>query len=442
MRAAFRHCWKAGLKDEAIAAAAECGRAFLDDWPFWARGDQMPPARAQGGGAWTQWIFLGGRGAGKTRAGAEWVRGLAAGRAPFSPVPVGRIALVAETAADARDVMVEGVSGLMAVHPRVERPLWEPSRKRLLWPNGAIAQCFSAEDPEALRGPQFGAAWCDELAKWKHAEATWDMLQFGLRLGQRPRQLVTTTPRPIPLLKRLMADPRSAVTHARTQANAYNLAPGFLEAVVGRYQGTRLGRQELDGEIVEERADALWTRDVIERGRVEAAPDLVRVVVAVDPPAGGGKRHDACGIVAAGVAGDGTVHVLCDATVDSGRPDVWAAAAVAAWRALDADALVAEANQGGEMVRSVIAAADPGVPVTLVHATRGKWLRAEPVSALYAQGRVRHAGAFSALEDEMCDFGVDGLSSGRSPDRLDAMVWAVSALALGGRKGRPRMRTL
>lgn len=410
-------------------------RWLRHDWRFFGRDEQNPPD-----GDWTVWLFLGGRGAGKTRAGAEWVRGLALGLPGFSDEPIERIALVGETAADVREVMVEGVSGILSLGGP-DRPLWEPSRRKLMWPNGAMAQCFSAEDPESLRGPQFGAAWCDELAKWKRADAVWDMLQFGLRHGEHPRQLVTTTPRPIPLLKRLMADPRTAVTHARTAANAEHLSPRFLDAVVGRYAGTRLGRQELDGEIIEERADALWTRDMIEAGRVNGAPELGRIVVAVDPPAGGRLRSDACGIVAAGRAADGYVYVLEDATVAAARPDLWAAKAVAAYRRHGADALVAEANQGGEMVRAVIAQADPNVPVTLVHATRGKWLRAEPVANLYAQGRVRHAGAFPALEDEMCDFGLDGLSSGRSPDRLDAMVWAVTELALGVR-GKPRVRNL
>ncbi|HVV92095.1 MAG TPA: terminase family protein, partial [Hyphomicrobiales bacterium] len=346
----------------------------------------MPPAAAQGGGPWTVWLFLGGRGAGKTRAGAEWVRGLALGRAPFAAGPVGRIALVGETFADVRDVMIEGVSGLLAAHRPDERPDWEPSRRRLTWPNGAVAQAFSAEDPESLRGPQFAAAWADELAKWNHVEETWDMLQFGLRLGEAPRELITTTPRPLPLLRRLVADPKTAVTRAPTQANAYHLAPGFLEAVVKRYAGTRLGRQELDGEIVEERADALWTRAMIEAARIGAAPPLGRIVVAVDPPAGGTGKSDACGIVACGRTSDGAVVVIRDDTVLTPRPERWARAAIECWRAVEADVLVAEANQGGEMVRAVIGQVDPAVPVTLVRATRGKWLRAEPVAALYAQG--------------------------------------------------------
>ncbi len=267
-----------------------------------------------------------------------------------------------------------------------------------------------------------------------------DMLQFGLRLGEWPRQLVTTTPRPIPLLKRLIADPSVVVTRASTRENAANLAPSFLESVVARYAGTRLGRQELDGEIVDERADALWTRDMLENSRVGAAPQLARVVVAVDPPASSTKRADSCGVVAAGVDADGLVFVLADATLAAARPAQWARAAAALYHKLSADALVAEVNQGGDMVRAVINEADASVPVTMVRATRGKYLRAAPVAQLYEQGRVRHVGAFPALEDEMCDFGLDGLSSGRSPDRLDALVWVITALALTPRAPEPRMR--
>lgn len=414
---------------------------LLHDWEMWARPDQMPPALASDGRPWTTWLVLGGRGAGKTRAGAEWVRGLALGRPPFAERPVGRIALVAETMADVREVMVEGVSGLRAVHPQSERPRWEAARRRLVWPNGAVAQGFSAEDPESLRGPQFEAAWCDELAKWRRDEATFDMLQFGLRLGDRPRQMVTTTPRPTALLKRLMADPRTALSRAKTAANARNLAPGFLDAVLSRYGGTRLGRQELDGEIIEDRPGALWTRAALEAIRTPAAPPLARVVVAVDPPASSRAGADACGLVCAGLDASGLVHVLEDASARGLSPAQWAARAVALHRRFEADRIVAEVNQGGEMVRAVLAEVDPDVPVHMVRATRGKFLRAEPVAALYEQGRVRHAGSFPELEDEMCDFAPTGLSSGRSPDRLDALVWAVTALTLTASQ-RPRVRGL
>lgn len=396
---------------------------------------------AQGGGNWTTWLVLGGRGAGKTRTGAEWVRGMALGLPEFAESPAGRIALVGTSFSDVRDVMVEGPAGLLAVHRREARPAWFPSLRRLVWPNGAVAQTFSAEDPDGLRGPQFAAAWCDEIAKWRQPEAAFDNLQFGLRLGERPRQVVTTTPRPIPLLKRLLADPNVAVSRARTADNAANLAPAFLDTVVGRYAGTRIGRQELDGELLEDRPDAVWTRDVIERGRVALAPPLVRVAVAVDPPASAGPRAASCGIVAAGVDAAGAGYVLADATLPAARPRDWALSAVALYRRLEADALVAETNQGGDMVSAVLREVDSTVPVTPVRATRGKYLRAEPVSLLYAQGRVRHVGAFPELEDEMCDFGPAGLSSGASPDRLDALVWALTHLMLSPR-GEPRIRVL
>jgi phage terminase large subunit-like protein len=411
------------------------------DWCLFVQAHQYPPLLTEGGEPWTTWLALGGRGAGKTRAGAEFVRSLVQGLAPYATRPHGRIALVGETLHDVREVMIEGVSGLLRVHPRTERPIWVSSRRRLEWPNGAIGYAFSADDPESLRGPQFEAAWADELAKWRHADATFDMLQFGLRLGERPRQVITTTPRPTALIKRLMADPSTVVTRAGTAANARNLSAAFLSAVVKRYAGTRLGRQELDGEVIEERNDALWSRAMIEAARVEVAPSLLRVVVAVDPPASSSKRADACGIVAAGRAEDGTIYVLADESAGGLSPSGWAAKAIALWRRLEADALVVEVNQGGDMVRSVIAEIDSGVPVTSVRAHRGKWLRAEPVASLYEQGRVKHAGVFPALEDEMCDFGLDGLSSGRSPDRLDALVWAITALTFGA-QGRPRMRSL
>ncbi|WP_246659904.1 MULTISPECIES: DNA-packaging protein [Methylosinus] len=412
---------------------------LLADWEFCAREDQWPPLLAPGGEPWRVWLILGGRGAGKTRAGAEWVRAIARGRPQFATRPLSPIALVGESAAHVRDVMIEGVSGILAAHPRSERPLWEPSRKRLTFDNGVVAQAFSAEDPESLRGPQFSAAWCDELAKWRYAEESWDMLQFGLRLGEWPRQLVTTTPRPIPLLKRLLSEGRVVTTRATTRQNAANLAPSFLESVVAQYAGTRLGRQELDGDIVEERADALWSRDMLEAARIVEAPPMERIVVAVDPPASSGKRADRCGIVAAGVA-RGVVHVLEDASLEAARPAQWARVAAALYHRLEADVLIAEVNQGGEMVRAVIHEADPSVAIKDVRATRGKYLRAAPVAQLYEQGRVRHVGAFAALEDEMCDFGTNGLSSGRSPDRLDALVWAVTALALTPRAAAPRMR--
>ncbi|MBV9076750.1 MAG: DNA-packaging protein, partial [Methylobacteriaceae bacterium] len=309
------------------------------------------------------------------------------------------------------------------------------------WPSGAVAHAFSSEDPDALRGPQFHAAWGDETAKWRHPTETWDMLQFGLRLGADPRGIFTTTPRPIPLLRRLLQEKEVLVTRARTEENSEHLAPAFLARMRERYGGSRIGRQELEGELVDGHPEALWSRDALEAVRVKATPELARVVVAVDPPAGSGPRADACGIVAAGLDATGTGYVLADATVAGLKPAAWAAKAVATYRRWGADALVVEANQGGEMVRAVLAQVDAAVPVTTVHATRGKFVRAEPVATLYAQGRVLHAGAFPELEDEMCEFTPAGLSGGRSPDRLDALVWALSHLMLQPRP-EPRIRAL
>ncbi len=433
--------WTPEIQQEYLIKAGARGRSYIyGRFGIYAHAHQLPPLAGNNGEPWTTWLLIGGRGAGKTRAGAEWVRALA-NEPKRDGEGARRIALIGESELEIRNVMVEGVSGLLAVHPQAARPQWHASLRKLEWPNGAIAQVFSAEDPESLRGPQFHAAWLDELAKWRHAEATFDMLQFGLRLGERPRQVITTTPRPIPLLKRLIKDPLSAVTRASTHANARNLAPAFVDTVLRRYQGTRLGRQEIDGEIIEDRPDALWSRVMIEGSRVDAAPELARIVVAVDPPASSAKGADACGLVAAGRAENGIVYVIADESAAGLSPALWAAKAIALWRRLAADALVVEVNQGGEMVRAVIGEQDRNVPVIAVHAKRGKWLRAEPVAALYEQGRVKHAGGFPELEDEMCDFGLDGLSSGRSPDRLDALVWAVSHLSFGAARG-PRIRML
>ncbi|WEX11939.1 terminase family protein [Chelativorans sp. AA-79] len=385
------------------------------------------------------WLVMGGRGSGKTRLGAEWVNALVRKLPPFAEHRYGRIALVGETLGDVREVMIEGSSGILSIS-RDGPPRYEPSRRRLVWDNGAVAQVFSSEDPDSLRGPQFEAAWCDEVAKWKNAEACFDMLQFGLRLGQRPMQLLTTTPKPVPLIRRLVASPDVTVTRMRTVENTAHLAAAFLRAVERNYAGTRLGRQELDGELIEDREDALWNRAELEaaRGWGEARA-MRRTVVAVDPPATSRRTSDACGMVVAGLDENGIGWVLHDGTMRAAKPQEWAARAVALYRRFEADAIVAEVNQGGDMVGSVLGAVDAMAPVKPVRASRGKWVRAEPVAALYAQGRVRHAQRFPDLEDEMCDFGTDGLSGGRSPDRVDALVWAVTELMLG-RAAEPRIR--
>ena len=381
-------------------------------WGDWARPAQLPPP-----GDWTTWLLIGGRGSGKTRAGAEWVRGLAA--AGVSP-----IALVGQTMTEAIAVMVKGESGLLRVTPLAERPRLIGST--LLWANGVEASVLSASDPERFRGPQFAAAWCDEVAKWPNAEAAWDMLQFGLRLGDRPRQLATTTPRPTKLIKRLLADPQTVTTRMTTAENRRHLANAFLTAVVTRYRGTVLGRQELEGELIEDLPNALWNRSMF---RPPGDAPIERIVVAVDPPVTGGPKSDACGIVVVGRTGNEAV-VLDDQTLRPAPPLDWAERAVRAFHAHGADLIVAEVNQGGDLVKTTIRQVDPAVPVKAVHANRGKWLRAEPVAALYAQRRVAHRPGLWALEDEMCAFGADGRSDGHSPDRVDALVWALTELML------------
>jgi len=366
---------------------------------------------------------------------------LATGRWPYVNLGAQRIALVAQTMADARDVMVEGESGLLTIHADHERPDYISSRRRLEWKNGAVAYLFSAEEPDSLRGHQFTAAWSDEMAKWRYPQNTWDMLQFGLRLGVRPRQIVTTTPRPIPLLKDLLSRENVIADRATPHCNKVNLAPAFFDAIINRYEGTRLGRQEMNAEILEDNPDALWRRDVLERITRPEHPPVERIVVAVDPPVSRGAGADACGIIAAGLASDGMAYVLEDATIQGLRPRDWAAHAIGIYRKYDADCLIAEVNQGGEMVRDVLNQIDKTLSYRPVHAKRGKWLRAEPVAMLYEQGWVRHVGAMPELEDEMCAFMPDGRSKGHSPDRVDALVWALTELKLI-RTAAPRVRAI
>jgi phage terminase large subunit-like protein len=405
---------------------------FSHKWDAWARDEQLAPP-----GDWMTWAAIAGRGFGKTRLGAEWVRAeVEAGRA-------GRVALIAETAADARDVIVEGDSGIMKCSPPWFRPTYEPSKRRLTWPNGAVATTFSGEEPDQLRGPQFDLAWCDELAKWQYAREAWDMLQFGLRLGDRPRQLITTTPRPIALLKEILADPATVITRGRTLDNAANLAPSFLANIRRKYEGTRLGRQELEAEILEDVPGALWSRAVIDETRRKDYPPLRRVAVAVDPPVTSGKDADECGIVVAGIDEDGVGYVLADRTSQGDKPGEWARRAVATYEIFHADCIVAEVNNGGEMIAEIMRQVDPNVRVKQVRATRGKFTRAEPVSALYEQRRVHHVGSFPKLEDQMCamtpDFDAD--KAGYSPDRLDALVWALTEL-MTGHRSEPSIRRL
>jgi phage terminase large subunit-like protein len=407
---------------------------------------QLPPEDAD----WRTWVILGGRGAGKTRAGAEWVRSMVEGERPRDPGRARRVALVGETIDQAREVMVFGESGILACSPPDRRPEWEATRKRLVWPNGAVAQVFSAHDPDSLRGPQFDAAWADELAKWKQAEAAWTMLQFALRLGDNPQQVVTTTPRGVKVLKELLAQPSTRTTRAQTEANRAYLPVSFLKEVYGRFGGTRLGRQELDGELVEDIDGALWAGPILAAARIDAAPELDRIVVAVDPPATGTSRSDECGIVVAGVvmSGDPSAWravVLEDASVRGAGPAQWAEAAIRARDRHGAQRVIAEVNQGGDMVESLLRQVDPLVPFRAVRAAQGKSTRAEPVAALYEQGRVSHLRGLAALEDQMCRMTLSGYRGQGSPDRLDALVWALSDLMIEPAKawrGKPQVRAL
>jgi phage terminase large subunit-like protein len=408
------------------------------DFESWVHEGQIEP-REEG---WRTWLMMAGRGYGKTRAGAEWVTRLATQRG--RPV---RIALVGATDAEVRKVMVEGESGLLAVGARHRRmPVWEPSLGRLTWPNGSIAEVFSAEAPERLRGPQHHFAWCDELGKWARPEDTWDNLQLTLRAGVRPRVLVTTTPRTIPLLKRIGAEPWTVTTRGRSEDNI-SLPEAFLDVMTATYGGTRIGRQELDGELIEDVEGALWTRGLIEASR--APLDYTRderawkrVVVGVDPPVSAGG--DACGIVVCGLGADGIGYVLADRSAGGLSPEGWARRVAATAEAWGAERVVVENNQGGEMVESVLRAIDPALPVRPVRARYGKSERAEPVVILFEQGRVKFAGAFPELEDQLCGMltggGYEG--PGRSPDRADAMVWALSELMLGKARAEPRIRVL
>lgn len=404
---------------------------------FWALPHQMPPE-----GAWKTWVIMGGRGAGKTRAGAEWVRAQVEGSRPLDEGAARRVALIGETIEQVREVMVFGESGILACSPPDRKPVWEAGRKRLVWPNGAVAQVFSAHEPESLRGPQFDAAWVDELAKWKKAEDTWDMLQFALRLGDHPRQVVTTTPKNVGVLKAILKNPSTVVTHAPTEANKAYLAASFLEEVKARYEGTRLGRQELAGELLEDVEGALWSSAMIEAARSERPDRLSRVVVAVDPSVSGQPGADECGIVVVGAVTEGPpkewrAWVLEDASVSGGSPQKWAEAVAAAYHRHGAARVVAEVNQGGALVESLMRSVDAYLPVTKVSATTNKAARAEPVAALYEQGRVSHVRGLGALEDQMCRMSRTGYQGKGSPDRVDALVWALTDLMIDAARVQP-----
>ena len=403
----------------------ETKAALRYHWPFWARPNQLEPEVQ-----WSVWMMLAGRGFGKTRAGAEWVRAAACGATPLAAGKHHRFAIVAETSADARDVLVEGDSGILSVHHPDFRPNYEPSKRRLTWPNGAVGTLYNATEPDQLRGPQHDAAWCDELAKWQYVRETWDQLQFGMRLGEHPQQVITTTPRPIPLIKEIMAMPTTQVTRGTTMDNAANLAPSFMQQIVERYQGTRLGRQELNAEILDDVPGALWTRAMLDAQRKPEAPEMVRVVVGVDPSGtSGNDEGDDIGIVIAGRGVDGRGYVLADFTCQM-SPDGWARRSIDAYHLHKADRIVAERNFGGAMVEAVIRSADRAVAYKEVTASRGKVARAEPVSALFEQGRVSIVGSLPELEDELCLMTANGFMGDGSPNRVDALVWALTEVML------------
>ena len=443
--AAWLACATPETVDEFLTGLSDAALMSLP-WLFevWALPHQLPPE-----GVWKTWIVMGGRGAGKTRAGSEWVRAEVEGARPLDPGRSKRVALVGETLEQVEKVMIFGDSGIMACSPPDRKPKWEATKRRLVWPNGAVAEAYSAFSPEALRGPQFDAAWADELAKWTKGEEAWDMLQFALRLGPDPRQVVTTTPKNVGVLKAIVKNPSTVITQAPTEANRAYLAASFLEEVRARYAGTRKGRQELNGELLEDLEGALWTASMIEAAQAEAPKAFSRVVVAVDPPVTGHEGSDECGIVVVGAVTEGPpsdwrAWVLEDASVSAASPDAWARAAVAAMHRHGADRLVAEVNQGGALVESVVRTVDPLISYRPVHASRGKAARAEPVAALYEQGRVHHLRGLEVLEDQMSRMTTRGYVGRGSPDRVDALVWALTEMIVepAAKWVRPRVRSL
>ena len=417
------------LKNTTPEVAAE----LLFRWDFWARPEQLPP-RCN----WLIWLVLSGRGWGKTRTGAEWVRFIACGKTPLAPGKCKRIAIVGETAADCRDVLAQGDSGILSVHPKDFRPIYAQSTRSMTWPNGAKAFFYNGTEPDQLRGPNHDAAWVDELCKYRYGRECWDQLQFGLRLGDRPQQLITTTPRPIPIIRDLVAqsaepDSTVIVTRGSTFDNHHNLSASFLEAVEERYGGTRLGRQELGGEIIDDVPGALWTRSVLDGNRRKLSDDLPamqRIIISIDPAVKASKDTDdtsETGIAVVGLGVDGRGYLIDDRSCRLG-PAGWAGVAVSAFDYYEGDAIVAEVNQGGDMVEQVIKAVRPSIKVIQVRATRGKVLRAEPISALYAQGRISHVGSFPTLEDQMMQFTSFGIEGDEGADRVDALVHGFTEL--------------
>jgi len=389
--------------------------ALLYDWTLWARKEQLPPP-----GDWFIWLLRTGRGWGKTRTGAEWVINRA--RTGFK-----KIAMIGQTKADVRDTMIElGESSIMSISPPWFRPEYEPSKRRLIWPNGAIGVVYSGDEPDQLRGPGHDSAWVDELAKFKYPKETWDNLELGLREGPNPQVVVTTTPRPIPIIRAILADRMAVSVQGHSSENRQNLTPKYVARVLERYEGTRLGRQELGGEVLEDNPNALWQPAQIEKFRVAKAPDLIRVVVAIDPEATSTENSSETGIVVAGLGADRHGYILADHSERS-TPQGWASRAIKSYYEFSADRVIGEANNGGEMIEAVLRQVDTHVSYRAVHASQGKRTRAEPVSALYEQGRIHHVGTFPEMEDQMCNW----VPGDKSPDRMDALVWALTELMLG-----------
>ena len=415
---------------EALAQSADLIQ-LAHNWELYARAHQIPSHDD-----WQIWLLLGGRGCGKTRTGAEWIRAQVADHGKR------RIALVAPTYNDVREVMLEGESGLLNIGFPSERPKYISSRRRLEWPNGALGYVFTSEEPDGLRGPQFDAAWADEFCVWNKPEETLSNLRLALRLGAQPQLVITTTPRPIEALKTLLATPGVLISRGKTSDNADFLAPSFLSAMEDVYGGTRLGRQELEGELIEDMRGTLWTRDMLARCYDSNSPELSKVIIAIDPPVTSGPCADSCGMIIAGLAGSGRgakAYILHDASLEGASPKAWAEAACALWESWEADYILAETNQGGDLVATIINDIEPQILVKNVFARKGKRARAEPVAALYEQGRVVHCGRFPALEDELALIGTEGQKS--SPDRADALVWAVTELLLR-KSRRPTIRQL
>lgn len=401
----------------------EEAKSLLYDWEVWARDKQLPPL-----GDWLTWMILTGRGWGKTRTGAEWVKDQAKKGA-------NHIALIGQTKADVRDTMIEiGPASILKISDPKFYPEHEPSKRRLVWPNGCIGTIYSGDEPDQVRGPSHDRAWIDELSKFKYPQQIWDNLMFGLREGEDMRILVTTTPRPIAIIKNLIKDKNTITVRGSTYENRDNLSQRYFDYVIAPYVGTRLGQQEIEGKILEDNPNALWNRKIIDDNRVSKIPELIRIVIAVDPEAKDTETSAETGIIAAGLGIDGHGYILNDATI-KGTPDKWGKEVISEYHKFKADRIVAEVNQGGDMVKFVIHTIDKNASYKDVHAAKGKHTRAEPVSALYEQGRIHHVGNFILLEDQLCEW----VPGEKSPDRLDALVWGITELILDKEEG-PKIR--